>query len=71
MPDGRRGYNVDCSGQGISWGDCYQKAGEVCGNRGYDILLQTGDQGSTMSANQFGAYGGAVITRSLVAACKQ
>lgn len=71
MPDGRLGYNINCSGQALSWGECYQKAGEICGGKGYDILAQTGDQGSTMAANQFGLYGGAVITRSLVVACKQ
>ncbi len=69
--DGREGYTITCSGQALSWGECYQKAGEICGNKGYDTLSQSGDQGSTVVANQFGLYGGAVITRSLVVACKQ
>ena len=70
MPDGRVGYTINCSGQALSWGDCYQKVGEICGSKGYDILERSGDEGSTVSANQFGLYGGSVMTRSLVAACK-
>jgi hypothetical protein len=70
MPDGRSGYTIDCSGQALSWGGCFQKAGELCGSKGYDTLAQAGDEGSTMAANQYGLYGGAVITRSMVVACK-
>jgi len=70
MPDGRIGYAINCSGQSLSWGDCYQKIGEICGSEGYDILERSGEEGSTLSANQFGFYGGSVVTRSLVAACK-
>lgn len=69
-PDGRPGYTIECSGQALNWGMCYQKAGELCGSKGYDILAQTGDQGATVAANQFGLYGGSVITRSMVIACK-
>lgn len=69
-PDGRQGYAIDCSGSALNWGLCFQKAGEQCGSRGYDVVAQTGDQGSIVSANQFGLYGGSVVTRSLVVACK-
>ena len=65
-PDGRQGYVIDCSGQALNWGKCYEKAGDLCGNTGYDILTQTGDQGATVA----GIYGASVITRSLVIACK-
>jgi hypothetical protein len=65
-PDGRQGYVIDCSGQALTWGKCYEKAGDLCGNTGYDILSQTGDQGATVA----GIYGASVITRSLFIACK-
>lgn len=68
--DGRVGYAINCSGAVNSWGKCYEKAGETCGTKGYDILSRAGDQGSTISGNQFGVYGGSVITRDLVIACK-
>lgn len=70
-PDGREGFAINCSGQALSWGKCYQKAGEICGTKGYDIISRSGDQGSTVAANQFGLYGGSVITRDLVIACKR
>jgi hypothetical protein len=66
-PDGRQGYVIDCSGQALNWGKCYEKAGDLCGSTGYDILSQTGDQGATVA----GIYGASVITRSLVIACKR
>lgn len=69
-PDGRQGYAIDCSGSALNWGMCYQKAGEQCGSRGYDVASQNGDQGSIVSANQFGLYGGTIVSRSLVVACK-
>ncbi len=69
--DGRVGYSISCSGEVLDWGACYKKAGEICGARGYDVLSKSGDRGFTISANQFGAYGGSVITRNIVVACKQ
>jgi hypothetical protein len=68
--DGREGFSIDCSGSALSWGKCYEKAGDLCGARGYDVLEKSGDQGDTLAANQFGLYGGSVITRSVVIACK-
>ena len=68
--DGRQGFSIDCSGSALSWGKCYEKAGELCGARGYDVLEKAGDEGSTMTGNQFGLYGGTIMTRNLVIACK-
>jgi uncharacterized protein YceK len=65
-PDGRQGYVIDCSGQALTWGKCYEKAGDLCGSAGYDILSQVADQGATVA----GIYGASVITRSLVITCK-
>lgn len=68
--DGREGFSISCSGSALSWGQCYEKAGDLCGARGYDVLEKSGDQGSTISANQYGLYGGSVMSRSVVIACK-
>jgi len=65
-PDGRQGYVIDCSGQALTWGKCYEKAGDLCGSTGYEILSQTGDQGISVA----GVFGASVITRSFVIACK-
>jgi uncharacterized protein YceK len=37
LPSGEEGYSVTCSGTALTWGNCYQKAGELCGSRGYDV----------------------------------
>ena len=69
-PDGKEAFNIDCSGTLLSWGMCYQKAGNLCGSRGYEIIAQIGDQGVILTAGQYGAIGGSVMSRSLLIKCK-
>jgi hypothetical protein len=38
LPDGRQGTLIKCSGWANSWGNCQEKAGELCGARGYDVV---------------------------------
>jgi hypothetical protein len=66
LPDGRRGYTVNCSGSALSWDACYAKAGSICKDAGYDVIRQDGDTGSVASP----LFGGSVITRTLLIACK-
>ena len=68
---GEQGYSINCSGTALNWGMCYEKAGEICGEKGYEVLERIGDQGSMLSANQFGLYGGSTISRSLIVKCKE
>jgi hypothetical protein len=70
LPDGRQGYSINCSGPDLNWGMCYEKAGEVCKSRGYDVISKTGDQGSSVVATQYGVIGGTKVNRSLLIACK-
>ena len=35
-PNGKIGYAINCTAVTIA--DCYQKAGEMCGGKGYTIL---------------------------------
>jgi hypothetical protein len=44
--DGKRGYAVNCSGIDRNWGHCYQKAGSICEELGYEILEVTGEAGT-------------------------
>lgn len=69
-PDGARAYSIDCSGTARTWAMCYEKAGEICTTRGYDIVSRTGDQGAVMSGTQAGLFAGSVITRGMVIKCK-
>jgi uncharacterized protein YceK len=64
--DGKEGYVITCSGSALNWGMCYEKAGKICGTKGYEVLEKSGDQGAMVSGNQFGLYGGSVINRSRV-----
>ena len=68
--DGKLGYSITCSGSALNWGMCYEKAGALCGAKGYDVLEKTGDQGAMISGNQFGLYGGSVINRNMIIKCK-
>lgn len=70
-PDGELGYHVNCSGNALNWGMCFEKAGEVCGDRGYKIIERSGDEsGTTVIANQYGLFGGSMTHRSLIIKCK-
>ncbi len=55
LHDGSRGYDIRCDGIGDRVENCFQKAGEICGAKGYDI---TSPQGSVTQ------------TRSLFIRCK-
>lgn len=69
--DGRQGHSINCSGGALNWGACYEKAGELCGERGYDILQRSGDQQGSVAGTQMGLFGSVNQTRSLLVACKQ
>lgn len=69
--DGKEGYSITCSGSALNWGMCYEKAGEICGSKGYEVLEKSGDQGTMLSGNQFGLYGGSVINRNMIIKCKE
>lgn len=68
--DGQRGYSITCSGQALNWGMCYEKAGEICGGKGYDILEKSGEQGATVSMSQYGLFGGSTMNRIMIIKCK-
>lgn len=41
--EGKIGFSINCSGAALNWGYCEQKAGEMCGANGYDILSKNGE----------------------------
>jgi hypothetical protein len=69
--DGRVGYSINCSGTALNWGNCLEKAGDICGERGYTVLEKSGDQGTVVTGGQFGLYGGSVMNRSMIVQCKR
>jgi hypothetical protein len=69
-PDGSQAHSINCSGSALNWGMCYEKAGQICKEKGYEVVAGGTDSGSTIVANQNGLYGGSSHTRSIVIKCK-
>lgn len=73
-PDGREAYSLNCSGTARSWGMCLEKAGDICGNRGYTITSAIGDIGNLTVANatvqNANLVSGSIMSRSMIVSCK-
>lgn len=82
LADGTKGHNINCSGTVMNYGNCLEKAGEICGARGYLVVNQQGDAvpfsmasggfgANTQSASGgFFAQSGSIVTRNLFVKCK-
>ena len=42
LPDGSEGYSISCDGTAVGINVCFEKAGQICGSRGYDIINREG-----------------------------
>lgn len=70
-PDGRPAYTLNCSGMVLTWGTCYEKAGDLCGSVGYDVLAGGTERGAVIGSSSGGFYGGTTMSRSMLIACKR
>jgi hypothetical protein len=86
-PDGRQAYVLNCSGLARTWGACLEKAGDLCGSAGYDVLDRDGENGfiasggssAAINGNRSAFYGsgssgflaGSTHGRSMLIACKK
>jgi len=72
--DGKRGYAINCSGLDRNWGHCYQKAGIICEDLGYEVLEVTGEAGTVTNVKSSSAVSTATTTtthnRIMVIQCK-
>lgn len=72
-PDGREAYSINCSGTARNWGMCMEKAGNLCGTKGYNIISAMGDVGNlavaTATRTNANFVGGSVMSRSMVVSC--
>ncbi len=50
VPDGRRGFVIDCGGALNDWSNCLVKAGRACGNHGYDVIKGSEEDRSMLIA---------------------
>jgi len=70
IAEGQRGYSIDCSGEGISWSLCYEKAGQICGEKGFEIVDKTGGTGMVVAGIEYGVYGESGPNRSMIIKCR-
>lgn len=54
MPDGSMGHHVTCGGTLFSMGDCIERAGNICGAKGYEVL--GADRESNGFSNSSGGF---------------
>jgi hypothetical protein len=50
VPDGRRGFVVTCGGFLNGWSSCLVKAGQACGNHGYETIKGSEEDRSMLIA---------------------
>ena len=82
LADGSKGYNIKCGGAVMNYSHCLEKAGELCGTKGYLVVNQQGDTvpfstasgafgaNSQAASGGFSAQSGAIVTRNLFVKCK-
>lgn len=70
-PNGEVLHSIDCSGYYNNIGTCLEKAGKICGSRGYDILIGGAENhGTGMSHGQFGLFAAPIVSREIIIRCK-
>lgn len=77
-PNGKQAHSISCNGGANSWGTCYEKAGDLCGTSGYDVIAQNGTITPFGMANGYAGAGGAsftgvsagLVSRNMLVQCK-
>ena len=74
LADGSKGYNISCRGAVMNFSHCHEKAGEICGDRGYVLVNQFGDAVPFATAGggsaAFFGSAGTSTTRNIFVKCK-
>jgi hypothetical protein len=80
--DGQVGHSTSCTpgwtggiigavaNANTSWATCYEKAGELCGPAGYDVIQQTGEGGVYGQGGNGGGFVSTTNNRSMIVKCK-
>ena len=70
-PNGEVLHSIDCSGYALNMGMCLEKAGKICGEKGYDIVMGgTSNQGGATTYCQYGLFSAPIIQREIIIKCK-
>jgi hypothetical protein len=70
LPSGEQGHSINCSGTALTWGACYEKAGKLCGSRGYEVVAGGSEHGAVVSANSTSAFGSTIMQRTMLIKCQ-
>ncbi len=70
VPSGEEGYSITCSGSLQTWGNCFEKAGELCGSKGYEVITKSDEQGAVIGGSKSSFFGGTTFHRSMIIKCK-
>ena len=70
LPNGEQGLSIDCSGEAMSWGKCYEKADASCAGTGYTIVGTDGSSTVQDSEKTLGVDVGNFTSRTVVVMCK-
>jgi len=68
--DGKPLHKISCDGSALSIDACYEKAGEICGSAGYDILNQNGKATPFFFAGSSSFTAGTIVTRDIMVRCR-
>ncbi|MEE9302380.1 MAG: hypothetical protein V3U84_01210 [Thiotrichaceae bacterium] len=73
LSDGSKGYSISCDGAAVGINVCFEKAGELCGEKGYKIVNREGQLvpfgvGSATNQQAFVTYG-SFSTKSIMIRC--
>ncbi|MBY0475066.1 MAG: hypothetical protein K2Q13_08400 [Nitrosomonas sp.] len=82
LADGAKGHNINCSGSRRNYSHCLEKAGDICGTRGFHVLNQQGDivplsqairefrANAQSTSIGFLTQSGSIVNRNLFIKCK-
>jgi hypothetical protein len=69
-PDGQQAHAITCSALGRDWSDCFEKAGQICGARGYKVWNQATSQSGFISGTEDSIVASSSEARTLLIGCK-
>lgn len=70
-PDGKAAHTIECSGWAMTWGACLEKAGELCGTNGYNLVFAHNESGQITNFGQFGMMSTPTMQRVMVIQCNE
>lgn len=69
-PDGRTAYAISCSGASRGWDKCLAAAGDLCRDKGYDVIHSSEQPVVVVGGNRGQFFGGTTSDRFMTVACR-